>query len=207
MLPEIYNGYAEKGVTMSLVIAFAGSQGAIIAGDMREILFGGDDAAIKALEAELYNGKITEDDTLKRRADELGVTIVILDTRTKVFKRGDVLIGQVGERERGLERKRRIYATAGGYALAEIEGSHISSVRKGKAGNFIVLGNDITKKVAHQCIKEYWKSGNLADAVRVIVMSMDMAFRMTASVSRKYNIVQTRTRGNLDSAIAEDMEE
>ena len=43
---------------MSLVVCFSGKKGAIIAGDMREILFGGDDDAIGSLEKELYSGII-----------------------------------------------------------------------------------------------------------------------------------------------------
>ncbi|MDD5685877.1 MAG: DUF2121 domain-containing protein, partial [Methanoregulaceae archaeon] len=69
---------------MSLVICFSGKKGAIIAGDMREILFGGDDDAIAALEKDLYSGAVTTEGDLQERARSLGVTIVIRDGREKV---------------------------------------------------------------------------------------------------------------------------
>ncbi|MDD3933957.1 MAG: DUF2121 domain-containing protein [Methanoculleus sp.] len=39
---------------MTLVIAYIGKQGAVMAGDMREIAFQGDDSCIDELEHELY---------------------------------------------------------------------------------------------------------------------------------------------------------
>jgi hypothetical protein len=47
---------------MSLVIAFVGKKGAVIAGDMREIIFQGNAFSRKRLEKELYNGLIATDE-------------------------------------------------------------------------------------------------------------------------------------------------
>jgi len=58
---------------MSLVIAFIGIQGAVMAGDMREIITCGDRISTETLEHELYSGLIVTDDALKKRAGELGI--------------------------------------------------------------------------------------------------------------------------------------
>ena len=189
---------------MSLVICFSGKKGAIIAGDMREILFGGDDDAIAALEKDLYSGAITTEGDLQERARSLGVTIIIRDGREKVSRRGDILVGEVGERERGLVRKRCVYATAGSYALVEMHDSRMISAERREGAGFVVLGNEITKRIAHQCIRDYWKAGTLDDAVRVIVMAMETASRATPTVSKQYSLLQTRGRGDLLALLEEE---
>jgi hypothetical protein len=60
---------------MSLVIAYIGARGAAMAGDMREISFGGEPGAVAALEGELYEGTITDDEALHRRAAALEVAL------------------------------------------------------------------------------------------------------------------------------------
>lgn len=189
---------------MSLVVCFSGRKGAIIAGDMREILFGGDDDTIAALEKELYSGTIATDAELKERAASLGVTIVIRDDREKIFRIGDILIGEVGEREKGMVRRRRVYATAGMYAIAETEGSRMISVEKKEGAGFVVLGNEITKRIAHQCIRDYWKAGTFEDAVRVVVTSMEMAARLTPTVSKRYSLLQSRGKGDLAALLEKE---
>jgi len=189
---------------MSLVICFSGKKGAIIAGDMREILFGGDDDAIAALEKDLYSGAVTTEGDLQERARSLGVTIVIRDGREKVSSRGDILIGEVGERERDRVRKRCVYATAGSYALVEMHDSRMISAERREGAGFVVLGNEITKRIAHQCIRDYWKAGTLDDAVRVIVMAMETASRATPTVSKQYSLLQTRGRGDLLALLEEE---
>jgi len=191
---------------MSLVVCFSGKKGAIIAGDTREILFGGDDDAIAALEKELYSGTIATDEELKERAKILGVTIVIRDNREKIFRIGEIIIGEVGERESGRVRKRRVYATAGTYAIAETENSRIISVEKREGAGFVVLGNDITKRIAHQCIRDYWKAGTFEDAARVVVTSMETAAHVTPTVSKKYRLLQSRGRGDLAALLEKEKE-
>jgi hypothetical protein len=189
---------------MSLVIAYTGSRGAIIAGDLREIRFGGEDAAIAALEEELYSGKIRNDDQLRHRADELGVTIVVRDDKEKVRERDGILTGEVTESERGLLRIRRLYVSAGHYAIADIEGSRFELKGRGDTSTFVVLGNELTKQIASAAIQQYWKNGTLEDAARVIVRAMEEASARTASVSRRYLLLQTRNTTGLDVVIDED---
>ncbi|MCG7855055.1 MAG: DUF2121 domain-containing protein [Methanoregulaceae archaeon] len=189
---------------MSLVIAYTGSRGAIIAGDLREIRFGGEDAAIAALEEELYRGTIVNDDQLRRRAEELGVTILVRDDKEKVRERDGILTGEVTESERGILRIRRLYVSAGHYAIADIEGFRFDLKGRGDTSTFVVLGNELTKQIAFAAIQKYWKNGTLEDAVRVIVRAMEEAASRTASVSRKYLLLQTRMTFSPDALIEED---
>ncbi len=105
---------------MSLVIAFIGIQGAVMAGDMREIITRGDRISTGTLEHELYSGLIVNDDDLTKRAGELGISLTLRDDKRKVTHRDGILVGEVSETEGGVTRKRRLYATAGEYALADI---------------------------------------------------------------------------------------
>ncbi len=192
---------------MSLVIAYSGSRGAVIAGDMREIRFGGEDADIAALEEELYHGEIVNDDQLRRRAGELGVLILVRDDKEKVRERDGILTGEVTESGRGLLRIRRLYVSAGHYAIADIEGSRFELKGRGDTSTFVVLGNELTRQIAYAAIQKYWKKGTPEDAVRVIIRAMEEAAARTASVSRKYLLLQTRDTISLDTAIEEDRKE
>lgn len=190
---------------MSLVIAFIGTHGAVMAGDMREITTRGGRISTETLEHELYTGIIITDEDLKKRADDLGVLLAIRDDKRKVSPRHGILVGEVSETEKGVIRKRRLYATAGEYALADITNSDIRLIGKGKASNFVVLGNQITKQIAHTCIKENWKSGSIHDAMRIIMLCMEKASNATASVSGLYNLIQTSSKVSLSEIIGRDL--
>ncbi|MDN7024264.1 DUF2121 domain-containing protein [Methanoculleus sp. FWC-SCC1] len=189
---------------MSLVIAFIGSQGAVMAGDMREILFLGDASCREALEAELYDGRIVTDDALRRRAAEIGIGVHVRDTKTKVAERDGILVGEVGETEAGIVRKRRLYASQGNYAIADFEGDSMTLVSKGTGSTFTVLGNAVAKEIANRCIREAWKGGGMAEAVRTIVFTMQTAARTTASVSNEYLLVQTPHRKDVVTVLEKD---
>ncbi|HZD42992.1 MAG TPA: DUF2121 domain-containing protein [Methanomicrobiales archaeon] len=182
---------------MSLVIAFIGSSGAAMAGDMREISFLGNDSRIENLESELYTGYIRTDEELKRRATALGVEIRVRDDKTKVREMGGVLIGEVTAVDFGIVRRRRLYASVDAYAITEGEDEKFTLTAKGRGSNFVVLGNAISKDIAHRCIREQWKAGTLEDAIRVLMLSMDAASRVTASVSKNYVLVQTTRKADL----------
>jgi hypothetical protein len=190
---------------MSLVIAFIGTHGAVMAGDMREIITCGDRISTETLEHEMYSGMIITDEDLQKRAGELGVLLTIRDEKRKVTQRHGILVGEVSETEGDAVRKRRLYATAGEYALAEITNSEFRMTAKGKAGNFVVLGNRLTKQIAHSCIKENWKNGSIHDAIRIIMLSMEKASKSTASVSGLYNLIQTPLKASLSEVIEREI--
>jgi hypothetical protein len=189
---------------MSLVIAFIGVKGAVMAGDMREIITRGDTLSTQTLENDLYSGQIVTDADLKKRADNLGIFLSIRDDKRKVTERDGILVGEVSESEGGVLKKRRLYATAGEYALAEITGSAFRLTGTGKAGNFVVLGNQITQQIAHTCIREHWKNGTIHDAIRIIILSMEKASGATASVSATYTVIQTPAKAGLAAVIERD---
>jgi hypothetical protein len=190
---------------MSLVIAFSGTHGAVIAGDMREIFLGGDNALVEQLECELYTGGIKSDTDLRQRAKDLGVSIVIRDNKCKVTELEGVLIGQVCETGEGGKRTRRVYLSAGNYAIVDIEGSSFDLKKRGEGSSFIILGNEVTKAIANQMIREYWTKGTLEDAIRVIVKTMETAAAKTASVSKQYVLLQTKNKVVLSGHIERDM--
>jgi hypothetical protein len=189
---------------MSLVIAFIGAQGAVMAGDMREIITRGDRASTETLEQELYGGQIVTDDDLIKRAEALGISLVIRDDKRKVAMRDGILVGEVSETEGDTSKKRRLYATGGEYALAEITDSDLRLTGKGKASNFVVLGNLVTKKIAHACIQERWKNGGMHDAIGILILSLERASKATASVSGVYTLIQTSQKGSLLAILERD---
>ncbi|MDD1653351.1 MAG: DUF2121 domain-containing protein [Methanomicrobiales archaeon] len=190
---------------MSLVIAFIGSQGAAMAGDLREIALGGEPGDVAALEGDLYRGTITDEEALHRRAAALGVTLRIRNDRVKVRDRGGVLTGEVGEREPGSERSRRLYAAAGRYALVDVEGGRETRRSGGGAGSFVVLGNEVAKGVARQCISEGWRNGTLEDAIKILIRTLEEAARVTPTVSSAFLIVQTRSAADPARLLEEDL--
>jgi hypothetical protein len=189
---------------MSLVIAFIGIQGAVMAGDMREIITYGDRISTETLEHELYSGLIITDDDLKKRAGELGISLTIRNDKRKVTQRDGILVGEVSETEGGVTRKRRLYATTGEYALAEITDADLRLTGKGKASNFVVLGNQVTKQIAHSCIQEHWKNGGMHDAIRILMLSMERASKVTASVSVLYTLIHSPAKVSLSDVIEQD---
>lgn len=191
---------------MSLVIAFIGKEGSIMAGDMREITFQGDGSRIEELERELYSGSIASDDDLRDRAEEIGVVIRIRDDKTKVSQRDGLLIGEVTEADRTGVRKKRLYATKGDYAIAEIIDSRLRVTHRGSASNFVVFGNKIAKQIANRCIQETWeKGGSIPDAMRVVMFTMQAAAGMTPSMSRTFVLVHTDLAVDLTSFIEQDL--
>jgi len=182
---------------MSLVIAFCGKERAFMAGDRREIFFSGDDSATGRLEEELYSGEIRDEEGLFRRAGELGVGLFVHDGKCKVTERNGVLVGEVSESEGEQKRTRRLLVTAGTYAIREIREGKEVEVARGQASRFIVLGNRVTREVANRCIRSCWKEtgGSPADALRVILVTMEEAAAATPSVSRGYTLVQTTRCG------------
>jgi hypothetical protein len=190
---------------MSLVIAFIGKNGAVMAGDMREITFEGDKPDREKLEKELYCGSIVTDDELLKEAEECGVKIAVTDCKSKISERGGILIGEVSSVEGGIVKKRRLYASAGNYAIAEIRNTEITLTSHAKGSNFIVFGNDFTKQVANKCFKDNWtKKSTFQDAVRILMLCMETASKATASVSKQFYLIQTTSNIDVLKAVEKD---
>ncbi|MDD1678172.1 MAG: DUF2121 domain-containing protein [Methanomicrobiales archaeon] len=189
---------------MSIVIAFIGKRGSVVAGDMREIILQGNSPESDQFEEELYSGRIVSDEAMLGRARELGVQLGIRDTKKKVREREDVLIGEISDFERGILRKRRLYITTGRFVLVEVEGHKITLLQQGEASRFVVLGNEITQQIAQDCITRRWKGGGFAEAILLIHEIMKTISRRTASVSKEYTLVRTIATVDIDTLIEQD---
>lgn len=182
---------------MTLVIVFIGKNGAVMTGDMREITFEGDKSQRAKLEKDLYSGEIMTDEELVKKAREFEVGITVTDCKSKISERDGALIGEVSSIEGGITKKRRLYASAGNYAIVDIMDSEITLTSHAKGSNLIVLGNDFTKKVANKCFKDNWtKKSTFQDAVKILMLCMETAAKKTASVSKQFYLIQTTS--NLD---------
>lgn len=192
---------------MSLVIGFSGSSGAVIGADMREVLLWGHDAQTTKLERTLYSGEIRNDAELAQCAADLGVKLSIRDTKVKIRDQEGVLVGEVSESDGGVVRKRRLYVTAGEYAIADIRDRHFDLRNRESRSSFVVLGNEVTKRIANEAIREEWKNATFEDALRVIVTALETAASKTASVSKNHLILQTREKADLSAVIERDRKE
>ena len=190
---------------MTLVIAFIGKNGAVMAGDMREITFEGEKSDREKLEKELYSGAIVTDEELVKKAEESGVKITVTDCKEKVLERNGVLVGEVSSVEGGVVKKRRLYASAGNYAIAELINTEMMLSSHGNGSNFIAFGNELTKQVANKCFKDHWtKKSNLQDAVKILILCMENAARKTASVSKHFMVVQTSSNADVLKVVEND---
>jgi hypothetical protein len=188
---------------LSLVVALAGSREAVIGGDWRSISFLG---SCKRLEEELYSGEIRNDRELIARAKVLNATLQVSDGREKVWRRGDLLVGEVTEISAQLERRRRIYLTPGGSLVVDITDSEAKITSTGKIG-CIVLGNRFTQKLAGDEVSKAKGRAN-EELIRNI---MARAGNNSASVSRQYtvlrtNVMQSDPKEALLKAIRDDCE-
>jgi len=185
-------------------MAFIGRHGAVMGGDTREIITSGDRVATETLEHELYCGLVRTDEALHQRAGELGISLVVRDDKRKVTQRNGILVGEVSETVAGLTSKRRLYATTGEYVLADITHSTVRFTGKGKATNFVVLGNPVTREIANSCIRENAKNCTLHDAIKIIMLSMERSSKASASVSGMYDLIQTPVKVSLSEIIERD---
>lgn len=141
---------------MSLIIAFIGKKGCVMASDKRKIGYFGDKENLKVLEDELYKGMISNDDDFLARARELGVSIKITDDANKLKVVGNCVRGEVSSKGTFETRRKRIYGTANGYQVVELLGSETQSRKAGDNG-LIIFGNQYAKLKAETLIKRKWK--------------------------------------------------
>jgi len=142
---------------MSLIIAYVGKKGCVMASDKRKIGYFGDKENLSKLEKELYEGKLATDDEFLARAKELGISIKITDDANKLKKVGNTIRGEVSTKGTFETRRRRIYGTTNGYQMLELLGSVTEKRNAGKSG-LIIFGNDFAKKMAETLIQRKWKA-------------------------------------------------
>ena len=142
---------------MSLIIAYVGKKGCVMASDKRKIGYFGDKQNLAKLEEELYSGKIDNDDDFLAKASELGISIKITDDANKLKVIGNTIRGEVSTKGTFETRRRRIYGTTNGYQIIELLGSETESRKAGESG-VIIFGNEYAKRIAETLIKRKWKS-------------------------------------------------
>jgi len=173
---------------VSLILAYIGSRGCVIIGDKRRIGYFGDKNKREKLEEELYSGNMKTEEDLVKRAEQLGISIKIIDDAKKVRSIGDVVIGEVRIKTPLETKRRRIYGTTNGYNIVELLGSNIEKVQKGDS-SIVVFGNKITKKIAKDIIKKQWKSPiSLKDIAEIFKRVMAEVSKKTPSISTEYDI-------------------
>ena len=103
---------------MSLIIAYVGKKGCVMASDKRRIAYFGNNR--QALEDELYNGNITTDEELYQKSKELDVPIKITDDADKLRVVGNTVRGEVSTKGAYETKRKRIYGTTNGYQIVEL---------------------------------------------------------------------------------------
>ena len=126
---------------MSLIIAYIGKKGCVMAADKRKVGYFGDKENLKTLEDELYNGIINSDEAFMTRAKELGISIKITDGASKLKIVGNCVRGEVSTKGTFETKRRRIYGTTNGYQLVNLLGSEVSSRQAGETG-IVIFGNN-----------------------------------------------------------------
>ncbi len=164
------------------MIALAGNREAVVGGDRRSIAFLG---SCPSLEEELYSGQIKNDQELVARAKQLGASLQISDGKEKVWKNGDVIVGEVTEISTKFERRRRVYLVPGAHLIADITGNEARITDQGKIG-CIVFGNRFTQKLAGEEVSR--AKGRVNELL--IKGILTKAGEKTASVSRNHTILR-----------------
>lgn len=189
---------------MSLIIALAGSREAVIGGDQRCITFLGE---CPQLEEELYSGRIKNDEALLARARELAATLQVTDVREKVWRRGDLLVGEVTEISPLRERRRRIYLTPGARLEVDISDDEARIRVRGGVG-CVIYGNRFAQELAGSSVA---RAGGRVNEGLIKSIFVEAGVR-TASVSREHMILrsgkkQTEPAAVLQRALDEDCQE
>ena len=142
---------------MSLIIAYIGKKGCVMAADKRKIGYFGDKEQLRTLEEELYSGAIESDEKFLKRAEELGISIKITDDANKLKVVGNCIRGEVSTKGTFETKRRRIYGTTNGYQIIDLLGSETKSRKAGNKG-IILFGNQYAKQLAESLISKNWKS-------------------------------------------------
>ena len=197
---------------MSLIIAYIGKKGCVMAADKRKIGYFGDKEKLDTLEEELYSGAIETDDKFLKRAEELGISIKITDDASKLKVVGNSIRGEVSTKGTFETKRRRIYGTTNGYQIVELLGSETKSRKAGKKG-IILFGNQYAKQLAENLISRKWKSSQslryMGDVFENILAEVASK---TPTVGDKFdvlmqqpNFTETEAQNHLDRTIDNDI--
>ncbi|MBR2556960.1 MAG: DUF2121 domain-containing protein [Methanobrevibacter sp.] len=172
---------------MSLIIAYIGKKGCVMASDKRRITYTGKNREL--LEEELYNGSIRTNDEFLKRAEELDVDTKITEDGNKIRIVGNAVCGEVREKTPFEVKRRRVYGTTNGYQLVELIGSETKSRKAGESG-IIIFGNIYAKQQAQTLISRYWKSSqSLKYMGEIFEKILSEVSRKTPTIGDKFDVL------------------
>ena len=197
---------------MSLIIAYMGKKGCVMAADKRKIAYFGDKQELDTLESELYEGTIKTDDEFLKRAEELNISIKITDGASKLLEIGEIIRGEVSSKGTFATKRRRVYGTTNGYQLVELLGSQTQSRQAGKTG-IVLFGNKYAKELAQKLISNKWKpTQNLRKMSEVFEEILTEVSSKTPTVGDTFDVFikqptysETTAQLNLDKTIDHDI--
>lgn len=185
---------------MSLIIAYVGKKGCVMASDKRKIAYFGNKENLEALESELYNGEIATDEELYKRAKDFDISIKISDDGNKIDTVGNTVMGEVASKGAFETKRRRIYGTTNGYQIIEIIGSEIVSRSAGEKA-IIIFGNNFAKKEAEALISKKWKSTlslkYMGDIFKEIISEVS---QKTPTLGDKFDVLIQQPKFTADEA-------
>lgn len=185
---------------MSLIIAYVGKKGCVMASDKRRIAYFGNKENLEALESELYNGEIATDEELYKRAKDFDISIKISDDGNKIDTVGNTVMGEVASKGAFETKRRRIYGTTNGYQIIEIIGSEIVSRSAGEKA-IIIFGNNFAKKEAEALISKKWKSTlslkYMGDIFKEIINEVS---QKTPTLGDKFDVLIQQPKFTVDEA-------
>ena len=185
---------------MSLIIAYVGKKGCVMASDKRKIGYFGDKENLRILENELYGGKLATDDEFLARAKELSISIKITDDATKLKKVGNTIRGEVSTKGTFETRRRRIYGTTNGYQMLKLLGSETEKRNAGKSG-LIIFGNDFAKRMAETLIQRKWKASlSLRYMGEIFQSIVEEVASKTPTVGKKVDVMMQQPKYNESEA-------
>ena len=197
---------------MSLIIAYMGKKGCVMASDKRRVAYFGNKEQLSLLESELYNGKIKTDEEFKKKAEEYGITIKITEDATKITTVGNCVMGEVTTKKVFETYRKRIYGTTMGYQIVELSGSETISRKAGEKA-IIVFGNKFAKQEAEKLINKRWKSSlslkYMGDIFEEILTEIS---RKTPTIGNNFDVLikqpkfnKTEAQKHLNATIDKDI--
>uniref|UniRef100_A9A8S0 Uncharacterized protein n=1 Tax=Methanococcus maripaludis (strain C6 / ATCC BAA-1332) TaxID=444158 RepID=A9A8S0_METM6 len=193
---------------MSVIIGYYGKNGAVIAGDRRNLLFNGIESNRKKLEELLYSGKIRTDEELMKKASEFDVNVYINDSEEKVRSLGTLLCGEVKSIGKDSKR-RRMYLSREKCAVIDIENDRITNKSVKTGSGIVVFGNKYIKNLVESEIKKYIKNilkMSAEEIKNLFVKILENTKNATLSGNFEYHFVETY-ENNFEKVIEDDLNE
>ncbi len=196
---------------MTLIIAYMGKNGCVMASDKKRIAFMGNS---EKLEDKLFSGEIKSDEELFSIAKKENVNINITDDGVKIYRIDEALKGEIINKGAFTTKRRRIYGVSNGYQIIELEGSNITSHSSGKRG-IIIFANKFAKNKANELISKKFKpSLRLKEIGEMFKEIIEEISKLTPTVGKTSDVLISKkiyalgdAQDYLDKIIEDDVRE